>query len=162
MTTDLAGASLLKGFLSSKVCFPRLCKLSFYVFKCAACWLWGEWFPESSGFPILGKVIRVTWNVCKTWKFPRPHRGSWLDNVLYCGSIAHSTTGPFFTYFFFFFLRRIVFLKVYWICYNITSVFWLRGTWDLSSQPGINPTSPALRGKVLTTGPLGKSLKSFS
>ena len=103
VTTDLARASLLQGFLSSKVCFPRLCKLSFYVFKCAACWLWGEWFPESSGFPILGKVIRVTWNVCKTWKSRRPHRGSWLDNVLYCDSIAHSTSGPFFTFFFFFF-----------------------------------------------------------
>ena len=123
VTTDLARASLLQGFLSSKVCFPRLCKLSFYVFKCAACWLWGEWFPESSGFPILGKVIRVTWNVCKTWKSRRPHRGSWLDNVLYCDSIAHSTSGPFFTYFFFFFLRRIIFFKEYWICYNITSVF---------------------------------------
>ena len=34
-------------------------------------------------------------------------------------------------------------------------------TWDLSSPPGIEPASPALEGKVLTTGPPEKSQKSF-
>ena len=34
-------------------------------------------------------------------------------------------------------------------------------TWDLSSPPGIEPASPALEGKVLTTGLPGKSQKSF-
>ena len=33
--------------------------------------------------------------------------------------------------------------------------------WDLSSRPGIEPTSPALEGGFLTTGPPGKSLCSF-
>ena len=27
-------------------------------------------------------------------------------------------------------------------------VFWLRGMWDLHSRPGIEPTPPALEGKV--------------
>ena len=29
--------------------------------------------------------------------------------------------------------------------------FWPKGVWDLSSQPGIVPTSPALGGKVIIT-----------
>ena len=39
-------------------------------------------------------------------------------------------------------------------------MFWffgLQGMWDLSSRPGIEPTPPALEGKVLTTGLPGKS-----
>ena len=36
--------------------------------------------------------------------------------------------------------------------------FWLQGMWDLSSQPGTEPTFPALEGDILTTGPPGKSL----
>ena len=32
------------------------------------------------------------------------------------------------------------------------------GIWDLNSWPGIEPTSPALQGGFLTTGPPGKSL----
>ena len=31
----------------------------------------------------------------------------------------------------------------------------------LAPQPGIEPTPPALEGKVLTTGPPGKSLNSY-
>ena len=34
----------------------------------------------------------------------------------------------------------------------------LQGMWDLSPQPGIQPMSPALPGRFLTTGPSGKSL----
>ena len=37
-------------------------------------------------------------------------------------------------------------------------IFWLGGIWDLSSQPGIEPTPLALEGGVLTTGPPGKPL----
>ena len=37
-------------------------------------------------------------------------------------------------------------------------IFWLGGMWDLSSQPGIEPTSLTLEGRVLTTGPPGKPL----
>ena len=49
------------------------------------------------------------------------------------------------------------------ICYNIASVFmfWFFGHKPygiLSPQPGIEPAPPALEGKVLTTGPPGKSL----
>ena len=36
-------------------------------------------------------------------------------------------------------------------------VFWPRAMWDLNSLPGIEPSPPALEGKVLTTGPPGKS-----
>ena len=54
------------------------------------------------------------------------------------------------------------FLKFYWICYNITSVlclfFWLQGTWDLSSPTRDRTLTLALKGKVLTTVPPGKSL----
>ena len=35
----------------------------------------------------------------------------------------------------------------------------LRGMCNLSFQPGIKPTPPALEGKGLTTGPPGKSLR---
>ena len=49
--------------------------------------------------------------------------------------------------------------KVYGICYNIASVlcFGLKASGILVSQPGNEPTPPALEGKVLTTGPPGKS-----
>ena len=36
-------------------------------------------------------------------------------------------------------------------------MFWSWGTCDLSSQPGVERAPPALEGKVLTTGPPGKS-----
>ena len=35
--------------------------------------------------------------------------------------------------------------------------FWPQSMWDLSSQPGIEPTPPALEGGILTTGLPGKS-----
>ena len=38
-------------------------------------------------------------------------------------------------------------------------VFSPRGMWDLNSLPVIEPSAPALEGKVLTTGPPEKSLK---
>ena len=36
-------------------------------------------------------------------------------------------------------------------------VFWPGGMRNLSSQPGIKPTPPALEGEVLTTGPVGQA-----
>ena len=39
--------------------------------------------------------------------------------------------------------------------------FWPQGTWDLVSQPGIELLSPALEGKVLTTGPQGSPDKFY-
>ena len=41
-------------------------------------------------------------------------------------------------------------------------VFWPLGMWDASPAPGIEPVPPALEGKVLTTGPPGKSLNQVS
>ena len=38
---------------------------------------------------------------------------------------------------------------------------WLRGMWDLPG-PGLEPVSPALAGRFLTTAPPGKSVISFS
>ena len=37
--------------------------------------------------------------------------------------------------------------------------FWPQGMWDLDPPLGIKPASPALEGKVLTTGLPGKSPK---
>ena len=54
-----------------------------------------------------------------------------------------------------------IFLSLYWICYNIVSMlFWFscsEACGILAPQPGIKPTPPALEGKVLTTGPPGRS-----
>ena len=47
------------------------------------------------------------------------------------------------------------FLSIYYICCNTVSMFWFFGheaCGILTSQPGIEPTPPALEGKVLTTG----------
>ena len=53
------------------------------------------------------------------------------------------------------------FESLYLICYNIASVLFiylgLKACSVLAPQPGIEPTSPTLEGKVLTTEPLGKS-----
>ena len=38
-------------------------------------------------------------------------------------------------------------------CLFHVSVFWPRSTWILAAFMGIKPTTPALEGKVLTTGP---------
>ena len=57
--------------------------------------------------------------------------------------------------------------KVYWIFYSTFSVlcfgfflflFGHKACGILVPQPGIKPATPALEGKVLTTGPPGKSL----
>ena len=55
------------------------------------------------------------------------------------------------------------FESVYWICYNIASVLYIyifdqEACGILASQPGMEPTPPALEGKLLTTGLPGKSL----
>ena len=34
-------------------------------------------------------------------------------------------------------------------------VFWPRRMWHVAPQPGMEPTAPAMEGKVLTTGPQG-------
>ena len=55
------------------------------------------------------------------------------------------------------------FLSLFWIWirYNIASIlYWFSGHeayWILAPQPGIKPIPPVLEGKVLTTGPPGKS-----
>ena len=58
------------------------------------------------------------------------------------------------------------FQSLYWICYNIALVlcfsFWLRGMWDLSCPTRDLTRTPALEGKVLTIGPLGKLIATFS
>ena len=46
---------------------------------------------------------------------------------------------------------------MFWLVFFFFGFFLLQGMWDPSSQPGIEPTSPALEGEVLTTGPPGKS-----
>ena len=60
---------------------------------------------------------------------------------------------------FFFFLNN--FSSLYWICYSIASVFCFGFGCEvcgiLVSQPGTEPPAPASEGKVLTTGPQGKS-----
>ena len=55
------------------------------------------------------------------------------------------------------------FKSLYWIYYNIVSVFyvlafWLWGTWDLSSPTRDPAVPPALEGEILTTRPPGMSL----
>ena len=52
--------------------------------------------------------------------------------------------------------------SLYWICYNIASVFMLwffgpKACWTLAPWPGIKPTPPALEGEVSTIEPPGKS-----
>ena len=51
--------------------------------------------------------------------------------------------------------------SLYWICYSVASalyfVFFGQEACGVLPQPGIKPTPPALEGKVLTTGPPGKS-----
>ena len=54
------------------------------------------------------------------------------------------------------------FKNIDWICYNIASVLCF-GVFDpkacgiLVPQPGIDPTTPALEGEALTTGPPEKA-----
>ena len=50
------------------------------------------------------------------------------------------------------------------MCYNIAYVLWVFFFFShevcriLAPQPGIEPSTPALEGEVLSTGPPGKSL----
>ena len=50
-----------------------------------------------------------------------------------------------------------VFIEFVTILLLLFFFFWPWGMWDLSFPTGIEPTFPALEGKVLTTGPPGKS-----
>ena len=58
-----------------------------------------------------------------------------------------------------------IFLSLHWICYNIAAFFYVLFCFVfactahriLASWPEIEPVSPALKGKVLTTEPPGKS-----
>ena len=45
-----------------------------------------------------------------------------------------------------FFIEFVIILLLF---YDL--VFWPKGVWDLSSQPGVIPTPPALGGKVIIT-----------
>ena len=74
----------------------------------------------------------------------------------------HYSPFSFFKIFFFWcgpFLKSIDLLQ-----YCLCSVFWPFGCrrWILAPWPGIEPTPPALEGKVLTTRPPGKFLSPFS
>ena len=58
-----------------------------------------------------------------------------------------------------------IFKSLYWICYNNASISFLKSFWFfgckacgiLAAQPRVEPTSPAVEGEILTTGPPGKS-----
>ena len=73
------------------------------------------------------------------------------------------------SFFFFFFLDVDHLKNLYWIWYNIASVlcffclfvFWPQSMWDCSSLTRDRTHTPALEGKVLTTGPPGTPLNSF-
>ena len=52
------------------------------------------------------------------------------------------------------FIEFVTILLLFYVLY-----FWLRGVWDLSSLTRDPTCTPALEGKVLTTGPPGKSLR---
>ena len=81
-----------------------------------------------------------------------------------CCSFNSHTLGLFLTLLFFqvFFFKCGPFLRflmnLLQYCLFHVLFFWLQGMWDLSSQPGTEPTFPALEGDILTTGPPGKSL----
>lgn len=45
-------------------------------------------------------------------------------------------------------------------CFLVFFFFWMQGMWDLSPRPGFEPPAPALEGKIVTTGPPGKSCYS--
>ena len=50
------------------------------------------------------------------------------------------------------------------VTYCFCFVFWIfgpRACGVLAPRPGIEPVTPALKGRVLTTGPPGKSLKTL-
>ena len=48
------------------------------------------------------------------------------------------------------FIEFVTALLVFYACFFF--FFWLWGMWDLNSPPGMEPTPPALEGKVLTLG----------
>ena len=90
---------------------------------------------------------------------------SCVISILPCDTKLHI-----FLHFLTFFLRLFGFLFVcfYWLCWVFTAVWRLSSScvsppyppaWGIIvPQPGMEPTSPALEGRFLTTGPPGKSL----
>ena len=73
-------------------------------------------------------------------------------------------------WFIFIIVHFLFFFKIFFkICWFVTIlllfcvlVLWLQAYGILAPWPGIEPTSPALKGKVLTTRPPGKFLSPFS
>ena len=58
------------------------------------------------------------------------------------------------------FLKVFIEFVQYCFCCLCSEFFWGdTGIWGLDPQPGIKPTLPEMEGKVLTTGPPGKSLR---
>ena len=55
-------------------------------------------------------------------------------------------------FFFKVFLEFVITLILFYVL-----VFWPRGLWNLNSQTRVEPAPPALKGKILTPGPPGKS-----
>ena len=80
------------------------------------------------------------------------------------GSLVKSMDPSF--YFIFYFLKDFLIWTIFKVLIEFATilllfyvlVFWTQGMWDLSSPQGIEPKPPALEGKVLTIGLLGKSL----
>ena len=60
--------------------------------------------------------------------------------------------------FFLFIYLFILILAVLGLCCSARAQYLPHGMWNLSSPTRIKPTSPALEGGSLTTGPPGKSL----
>lgn len=58
-----------------------------------------------------------------------------------------------------YFVVFIEFLILLLLCYVL--VLWPQGTWDLTSQPGIEPMPSGLEGEVLTTGLQGNPYHIF-
>ena len=123
----------------------------------------GDWFQDSAWSDLIKKIPRVVWfpessppaTMCKistrdrvssmgVW--PGGHSGLCFERALLQLSWS-------------FIFVVIVFLSLYWICYNFASglsfvFFGPKACGILVSRLGIEPSPPALEGKVLTTGPL--------
>ena len=56
------------------------------------------------------------------------------------------------------FLKSLLNLLQYCFCFMYFWIFGREACGILTPQPGIKPAPPALEGRVLTTGPPGKSL----
>ena len=56
--------------------------------------------------------------------------------------------------------KKKIFIWLHWVLVAVHEVFSC-GMWDFVPWVGITPEPPALEGRVLATGPPGKSLKCF-